>query len=803
MEGTSHAVHQNILNKSTGKYKKHNFVNKAAGIISGSTFVLAVLGFLVGRVSMLDSLSPFSSAFLMAAALVTDIRDVALAGLCILAGILTRSSGYYTVQAVVTIMLIFLAVKVLKLNSRTSMLKSAAASFAINLFVALLFNLIINGQFILYNTLLGLFNSTIVMALVYIFHYSIPVVLERSKRTKLSNEEMICVSILCAIVISGMADIYIYGISLKIVLSVFIITAAAFGQGASAGAAIGTTIGLITCISSSQVPLVLGTYAFCGVLSGIFKDMGKFGAVLGFFVGDLVMLFYLGGNNNIIGFKELAGGLLIFTLFPSSLLQKVIPFLDNSSKITSKQQSYAERIKDMAMTRISGMKGVFKELAKTLEEDESSETLRQNSEVNAMINSIVDKVCSDCDARNICWKKDFYSTYQNIFEIIDVIESDGSIDMETIPQDLNKKCLRINQLMKVSNNMFEIYRMNYKWRRKAQEGKKVICEQLDGINGILDRLSDEIKREVNFKGDIEAELSVALDKEGIDFNDVAVARDNMGKYEVNIYKRACLGKRKCIKDVNPVVSRVLKKKMKRDRTSCNIKDGTNLCCFKLVEAVKYQISTGVTRVSKDNGGMSGDNYSFIELNDGKFMIVLSDGMGTGPAAAAESNAAVTLLEKYLEAGFDKATALRAINSAMALKSPDDSFATVDLCLADLYSGDVEFTKVGAASTYIKRVDGSIETINSTSLPIGILNNVDIETKTINLSHGDMIIMVTDGIQEAGERGDNDWIVRELESIGSRNPQQVSDELVMKAKQRNNGKINDDMTVLVSRIWEAV
>jgi stage II sporulation protein E len=651
---------------------------------------------------------------------------------------------------------------------------------------------------------MALFNSSIVMALVYIYNYSIPIIIDRKKRTVLSNEELICLSILCAIVISGLSDMFIYGVSIKIVLSVFTVILISYSQGAGVGAAIGTTVGLITCISSQQVPVIIGTYAFCGLLAGIFRDMGRIGTAMGFIMADAVILFYLNGASSVIGLKELAAGIFIFMVFPSSIIEKGMRFVDASARSLIGQQSYVEKIKDIINGKIMRMTDVFSELSVTLSENDTNDKLRQSSEVNSIINSVVDKICSECDARNICWNRDFYGTYQNMFELIDVIQTDGKVDMESVPGDLKKKCLKVNQLIKTSNYMFDIYRMNYKWRRKAQEGKKVVSEQLEGLAGVLKGLSEEISQEIHFEGAIEEEVAIALDKEGIEFNDIAIVKDKNGKYEVNMYKRACLGRRECIKDVSPIISKALKKRMKRDSASCVMKEGTNLCCFKLVEAVKFQVSTGISKEIKDKGGLSGDNYSFLELDNGKYMMALSDGMGTGPAAAAESNAAITLLEKYLEAGFDKSTVLKAINSTMALKSPDDNFATIDLAVADLYTGEVEIIKIGSASTFIKRTNGSVESISSTTLPMGILNSVDIELKKFKLSHGDFLIMVTDGVQESGSNeGSCDWMIRALEEIDSRNPQQVAEDLLSKARERNNSQIVDDMTVLVSKMWEVL
>lgn len=802
VERTLHIMNQQTHNITRAKHHGAGFVNKVVQIWGDSVFLLSVLGFIIGRASILNTMFPFGVAFLVSAALFTSTKGTTIIGTSILTGLLTRANGYHTIQSIISIALMFTAIKLFKINGTASTLKAGVTALIINFSVAVFSTLFINHTIILYDMLIGLFNSTIVMAVVYIYNYSIPIFIERRSRHIFSNEELICLAITFSIIISGLSDIVIYKVSLKTALSIFVTAAAAYGQGAGAGAGVGTTVGLITCISSNQVPVIIGTYAFCGLISGVFKDMGKIGSILGFTIGDLVILFYLGASEMIIGFKELAAGLMLFAVFPSSVMERFLPLMESTARTFMEQQSYVERMKDIIRTKIDRIIDVFGELSKALQDNESSR-LKQSGEINALINSIVDKTCPECDARSICWNRDFYRTYQNLFEMLDAVESDGKVDMENIPSDLKKRCLKLSQLIKTTNYMFELYKMNYKWRLKAKEGKRVVSEQLDGIAGVLKKLSEDIRQEVNFKQEVEQELAVALDRDGIEFKDVTVTKDDTGKFQVNIYRRACLGRRECIKDIEPVASKVLKRKMRRDRSSCMIKEGTNLCYFKLAEAVKYQISTGISRQVKDESGLSGDNYSFIELDGGRYMMALSDGMGTGPIASMESNSAITLLEKYLEAGFDSIAALKAINSTMSLKSAEDNFTTVDLAITDLYTGNVEFIKVGAASTFIKRTDGSVDTINSTTLPIGILNNVDMESKTTKLCHGDMIIMVTDGVEDAGSGIDDRWIAYALESIDSKNPQQIADDLLDKARERNGGSILDDMTVLVSKVWEVL
>jgi stage II sporulation protein E len=159
-----------------------------------------------------------------------------------------------------------------------------------------------------------------------------------------------------------------------------------------------------------------------------------------------------------------------------------------------------------------------------------------------------------------------------------------------------------------------------------------------------------------------------------------------------------------------------------------------------------------------------------------------------------------LLEDFIESGFDKELAVRMINSVLVLKSNEESFATLDICSVDLYTGEAEFIKIGAASTFLLR-DGNVRTIRSSSLPIGMLNDVDLEITTHRLSHDDVILMVTDGITPDVER--EDWLTSTLARCRYRNPQDIANHILSEAEKDKNNLPKDDMTILAARVWEKV
>ena len=75
------------------------------------------------------------------------------------------------------------------------------------------------------------------------------------------------------------------------------------------------------------------------------------------------------------------------------------------------------------------------------------------------------------------------------------------------------------------------------------------------------------------------------------------------------------------------------------------------------------------------------------------------------------------------------------------------FSSVDVCSLDLYSGICEFVKAGAATTFIRRSNW-VETITSTSMAAGLVQQLDFEKTSKKLYDGDYLVMVTDGVLDA-------------------------------------------------------
>lgn len=212
-----------------------------------------------------------------------------------------------------------------------------------------------------------------------------------------------------------------------------------------------------------------------------------------------------------------------------------------------------------------------------------------------------------------------------------------------------------------------------------------------------------------------------------------------------------------------------------------------------------KVTSGIARLPKRGGQVSGDSYASAALSDHRHLLALSDGMGVGTDAAADSRQSIQLLQEVLTAGFSTELAVNTVNSVLLLRSGPESFVTIDMALLDLATGRVEFVKIGAAPSFIKRGD-NVTLVKQAAVPVGIINQVVVEPEYRLLRHGDLLVMVTDGIWDVSKEDvDKErWILQQLGRETSSDPEEIAESLLARALELAPDA-GDDMTVLVARI----
>ncbi len=223
--------------------------------------------------------------------------------------------------------------------------------------------------------------------------------------------------------------------------------------------------------------------------------------------------------------------------------------------------------------------------------------------------------------------------------------------------------------------------------------------------------------------------------------------------------------------------------------------------FSFVEEGKYMLTAGVVRKNRTGEEMCGDNFSVSKIDLQKAVLMLSDGMGTGENAHMKSEQVVELLEQLLSAGFCKELAIELLNSFVSFLTDGEVSSSLDLTVIDFYTGEADFIKLGASTTFIKRKD-TIEYIRSTSLPVGVLEQVEFDTCQRKLYHGDMLVMVSDGVLDGIIFEDKEECLADIiAKQNTCNAQAMAENIMEEVCRMQRGVMRDDSTVLVAGLWK--
>jgi len=674
---------------------------------------------------------------------------------------------------------------------------------AVLLFVSVIIpRIVLTGLqgFLLYDIVKALISSVISFVLYFIFNYSAPIITGTVKKGRFTDEEAVSIAATVILIFSGVGLIRILDFTVNNVIYTIILLIFSYSCGAGAGAAAGAALGLLLSISGNSAPTVIGAFALYGILGGMLSRFGKAGTSSGLLIGNVIMAVYLNGPvETTLRFNEIAVALIIFMFLPKKWIRKLTrPFETDTVKEGGK--NYYLRIKDFTAEKLQRFSKVFLDISKTFGEMAEAEVYAGKQDINILFDRVADRVCSSCGLCVHCWDRNFYDTYQVMFKIVERLEVSGRVEESDIPAGFLEKCARIDEFVNTVNNMYELFRVGVVWKTKLSESRGVISRQFEGMARLIREMAGEINAEIRFMKPEEDNIKASLENAGIKVKDVMVYKNARDKYSVSLVHSTCGGARKCISVIEKVVSESLGRKMVRESDDC-CKDREGNCIIKFEEAETLKLTTGIARLPQYGSTVSGDNFSFMNNDDGKYTLVLSDGMGSGYEASSQSKAVVDMLESFLESGFDKDMAVDLVNSVLVLKSSDDTTCTIDMTVIDLFNGRTEFVKIGAAPTYIKKGD-KVDIIRAATLPAGILPGIDAELAHRVVEAGDMVIMVTDGVIDsfAGDDPGDRQLMRFIQQMEIMNPQQVADSILAEANSRCGGKPCDDLTVLAAKVW---
>lgn len=606
---------------------------------------------------------------------------------------------------------------------------------------------------------------------------------------KLSALEIISGACVLVMVSSGLTNLNIYGVEIVKIFASFILLVCVYSFGGNKTITISGLVGLGTLLATKNAYLV-APFLIWGFLISIFKVRNKFLPCIVLILteaglGLALDLYYSYTYINII---SVVVGALLFLIIPENVFSGIKGLLELKEKQTSR--NIVNRSRETLSRRFTNLADVFGEMDSVYRNMIKGGLDREDAK-NMFISELKEKICSECSERSRCHRT-FANDTENIFNsLAECALQRGKVTLLDIPPFLTARCQKLNVLVGFLNQTCQQYKNYADIMNNLDNGKILIADQLRGVSKIMKSLAKEINTNITFDTEREDKIIDELAYYDIVSRDVILYEENVDIVSVNIVVR----EEDASNDkIDKVVSKVCDSKMEVVQISPSTLSGWQVVTLK--SACKYNLIFGTACCKKESSKSSGDSYSLIRLESDKFLLALCDGMGSGEKARKTSNLSISLVENFYKAGFDNEIILSSVNKLLAL-TKDDNFSALDMCILDMRKGTCDFIKLGAPEGFIKREE-TTEVVESGALPLGILEEIKPMIKKSVLSCGDMIILMSDGIVDAFERNeDMSLFINNLETL---NPQTVADKILERAKELSSGGPQDDMTVLVAKIY---
>lgn len=422
-----------------------------------------------------------------------------------------------------------------------------------------------------------------------------------------------------------------------------------------------------------------------------------------------------------------------------------------------------------------------------------------NEEVEDMFSRVRDKVCGRCEKCGWCWGENFIHTYQMGYDILSAVDHYGNELNTEIKRRLMQRCVMAPRFLREMLAGFHEARQNIIWVNRMARNRECCAIQMNTFADMIRSTAREMEKSIFSDDRLKKKLETGLRKKNLRVLDIRFFMNAEGKHEIHVTARMLAKQKLPVKEIVKTVAEIAGRNFVLPGGSIGMigQEYSTVICM---EGTAFYTMQGTARIGKGCSRISGDNFALLDMPGGRQAAILSDGMGAGEEACRESTMVIELLEELLGVGFPEKDAIRMLNAALVMGREEIHYSTVDMTIFDLYTGVCEIVKAGASSTFIKKGD-HVEHLSSSSLPIGVVNRIEIESVQRQLDDGDFVIMVTDGVLDALPVGEQDILLETIiQGTDMRNPKEMAHHVLEQVLAWTGKEPADDMTVMAAGIW---
>ena len=626
----------------------------------------------------------------------------------------------------------------------------------------------------------GLFDTDITLYAIFEKNSNVFSAKGKSEKEKFNLIFFRCSALLLVFLISiSLKEYELLGISVAYIFSgvATLIIARRFG------ALWGCVAGFISSFGISSTYSV--AFALLGISAGGLFNLGLSWGVAGGISFLAMWAVYAGGLEGLLSIVP-EGSIAALVTYP---VLKKINFEKTGAEVDENEKSATDMVATVALSyrnRYKGNLGALEQslsaISTSIKQYNENSTRPTREELSDLILECADKYCRTCDGFSACITRKNYPFPSSTSALADTLYAKGHLNIEDLAI-FPEYCGMKGSVAEAINRGVAILA-----EEKFREAKKdTSSDDFAIISKLINeaRISDDREKAMNEA--LSEKLSEAMKLACLDdgviraFGErrpyfILAAEDETGSKIASPQLRHAIEEIAGVKLGTPEFYRRGK-----------------MALMECGSEKSYTAECAISSVAGSRDEISGDSATAFESNDGYFYSLISDGMGSGDEAKETSSFVTDFMTRALEFSGEGQTVLKILNHTVRHKHRECS-ATVDLFSVDLYRGEAEFLKSGAAPSYVKR-GSSIFRIKSKTAPLGLMKSVDAERIRVELNGDDYIIMLSDGIAQSAE--DTPWLLDLLSKPPKKSLKEYADHILSTALK--NMPRDDDMTVLVTRV----
>lgn len=779
-------------------------------IFTVQNVIIYILSFLVSTVSIKDGITPFAMAFFVAACSSNIPAGAILVTTSIGTIVSFGANAFLTYFLTVLIFLLTIVFFKPYIQDDRNEISKLGKNLIISILVVQAIKIFM-GPVLVYDIIIAIVSTILTYVFYKVFVNSIGIFETFGFKSAFAIEEIIGATVLVSLAAVSVSQYRVFGMSVANVLAIFLILVLAWKNGVLVGSTIGVSLGLILGVASVVTPLQVLVFSVSGLLGGMLNRLGKFGVIAGFFVANAILSYvFTGSAIEVVFYREIliaSVGLLFVPKYLEIDVEDIIGKTKFFSPVADNRLAESKN----AEVRLGHLSETVKEIAKSYGIKDEGLVADEAENINKSKEMFLEDLLNNLDSfpNNILYEELIDTSDGVLEDIYMVLTEKDEINEKDILSIFEKRnefldvssnaMIRddVDQVVRIINRTYRINEMNFQWKQRLQENKQSISKQLKGVSKAISEIAQEMsKNKEQPYQKFETEIRELLKQKDIFIKELRIRQNKSKKYFIDILFEKAIKDKDKIKCIESILTKVCKEKIVLKKDTSHLE--SKLYMQKYISEDKFNIQIGIAALPKTGNDISGDSNVQIRLEDNKYLVALSDGMGSGADARKSSQIVTKMLKQMLSAGFEKEDSLELINSTIKLSS-EEIYSTMDVAVFDLYTGIVEFIKNGSCNTYIKNKQ-SVDIVKANSLPLGILNDVDFTAYDRDMKDGDIFIMCSDGVIDSNkEQADDKWFMKMLKEINTNNANKIADIILNEAIDNGYGVLKDDMTVIVVKV----